>query len=169
VRLLFWLIGPPAVFVLSLATFANGEPTPQPGSPSPVFGTGPPNYTPLPGVTFPCIPPGPPPHVNLVDPPNGGIDVRTSLSRIIIRVESLPNVSGIVSIRNGESIVQANVRPDATLAASPGAGTSVVVSAPLKTLKPATTYHVTISGWEFATSPCRKFYSADLGSFTTAP
>jgi len=169
VRLFLWLICYPAVFVLSLMTFADAGTTPPPGFPSPVLGTGPPNVSPPPGVTFPCVPPGAVPSVSLIDPPNGGSNVRTNLSRIVIRVESAPDVSGTVLISGGKRIVQVIATQDATLAASPTGGALIVISAPLRPLKPATNYHVTISGWQYSTSPCRKRYSVDLGSFTTSP
>ncbi len=158
-----------AVLLSPPNTFADAGTTPPPGFPSPVLGTGPPNFSPPPGVTFPCIPPGTAPSISLIDPPNGGINVRRSLSRIIIRVESPPDVSGTVSITSGKRTVHVNVSQDATLAASPTAEALIVMSAPVHSLTPATTYHVTILGWQYSTSPCRKRYSADLGNFTTSP
>jgi hypothetical protein len=166
-RLLLLLIGPPALFVLSMTAFANGDPTPPAVSPSPVYGIGPPNLIPPPGVTFPCVPPGPFPSLSMIDPPSGSINVRANLSRIVIRVETLPNVSGKVSITSGKHNMQLNLSRDATLEASSNASASVVLSAPLPLLKRGTSYHVAISGWEFSTSPCRKAYFGDLGSFTT--
>ena len=166
-RLLLLLIGPPALVVLSMTAFANGDPTPQAVPPSPIFGTGPPNQIPPPGVAFPCVPPGPPPSLIMIDPPSSGINVRTNLSRIVIRVETLPNVSGKVSITGGKRKMQLNLSRDATLEASSNVSASVVLSAPLPLLKPGTNYHVAISGWEFSNSPCRKAYFGDLGDFTT--